>query len=285
MPLKQRLRLAFTDFWEGFDCNPTGKSQFDNVLYRILAERFDIEISDNPEFLIYSVFGSNHKRYTCAKVFYTGENVRPNFRECQYAITFDYLNDDRHLRFPLSAVTLYEWGILDGFDKDIDCEQVKREKTKFCNFLFSNPNARERNTLFHKLSKYKPVDSGGRAHNNLGYYVDDKMQFLSQYKFTIAFENSEYPGYTTEKLVHPKLVNSIPIYWGNPDVHKDWNTRAFINAYEFSNVKRLIEYITEVDQNDDLYFALLKQPHFTIPKSYHLDRRALITFFERIVHS
>ena len=66
MPMKQRLRLAFTDFWEGFDCNPTGKSHFDNVLYRILAERFDIEISDNPEFLIYSVFGSNHKRFTCA---------------------------------------------------------------------------------------------------------------------------------------------------------------------------------------------------------------------------
>ncbi len=285
MPMKQRLRLAFTDFWEGFDCNPTGKSCFDNVLYKILSERFDIDISDDPDFLIYSVFGSQHKHYTCPKVFYTAENVRPDFNECQYAITFDYLDDARHLRFPLSAVTLYEWGILDDFAISIDCERIRAEKTRFCNFLFSNANARERNTLFQKLSKYKRVDSGGRALNNLGYYVEDKMNFLSQYKFTIAFENSEYSGYTTEKLVHPKLVNSIPIYWGNPDVHKDWNTHAFINAYEFPNMKQLIEFIQEVDRNDNLYFNLLRQPHFTTPKSRHLDRQTLITFFERITHS
>jgi hypothetical protein len=53
----------------------------------------------------------------------------------------------------------------------------------------------------------------------------------------------------------------------------------------FSNVKRLIEYIMEVDRNDDLYFALLKAPHFTTPKSHHLDRQALVRFFERITHS
>lgn len=281
--MRRTLKLAFTDFWDGFECNPTGKSQFDNLFYRVLSERFDIEIADNPDFLIYSVFGSNHRQYTCTKIFYAGENVRPNFAECHYAITFDYLNDDRNLRFPLSALTLYEWGIRNGFDRAVDCEKVKREKTKFCNFLFSNPKARMRNKLFQKLSRYKRIDSGGKALNNLGYCVGDKVQFLNEYKFTIAFENSEYPGYTTEKLVHPKLVNSVPIYWGNPDVHKDWNTGAFINAYNFGSMRQLVEYVKEVDNNDDLYFNMLKEPHFNTPKSKDLESDSLIEFFETIV--
>lgn len=281
--MRRKLKLAFTDFWEGFECNPTGKSQFDNQLYKILAERFDIEITENPEVLIYSVFGNNHKKYTCKKIFFAGENVRPNFTECQYAITFDYLNDERNLRFPLSAVTLYEWGIRDGFDKAIDCEKIKREKTKFCNFVFSNPNAPLRNKLFEKLSRYKKIDSGGKVFNNLGHCINDKLQFLNEYKFTIAFENSEYPGYTTEKLVHPKLVNSIPIYWGNPEVHKDWNTKAFISAYDFWTLGRLVEYIKKVDNNDELYFNMLKEPHFNTPKSNDLESTTLIRFFESVV--
>jgi glyoxylate carboligase len=53
--------------------------------------------------------------------------------------------------------------------------------------------------------------------NNIGYIVDNKRQFQSEYKFSIAFENNahrpQYPGYTTEKIMEPMTVNSIPIYW------------------------------------------------------------------------
>ena len=38
---------------------------------------------------------------------------------------------------------------------------------------------------------------------------------------TIAFENSSFPGYTTEKIFEPMLEGSIPIYWGNPRVDED----------------------------------------------------------------
>lgn len=54
--MRRTLKLAVTDFGEGFEYNPTGKAQVDNLFYRILAERFDIEIAENPEILIYSVF-------------------------------------------------------------------------------------------------------------------------------------------------------------------------------------------------------------------------------------
>jgi hypothetical protein len=280
--MRSKIKIAFSDFWGGFEYNPENKIDFDNIFYKMLSKEFQIEISEQPDFLIFSVFGNNHLKYNCKKIFYTGENIRPDFNKCDYSISFDYLDDSRNLRFPLSAITLYESGIFDNFEKELDFEKIKNEKTKFCNFIFSNPNAQLRNLLFSELSKYKKVDSGGRAFNNIGYLVDNKLKFQNDYKFTIAFENSEYPGYTTEKIVHPKLVNSIPIYWGNPLVEKDWSTKAFINAYNFRNLNELIEFIVEVDNNYELYYQILMEPHFNTPKSADLDHVNLLEFFSKI---
>ena len=88
------------------------------------------------------------------------------------------------------------------------------------------------------------------------------MEFLKKYKFTIAFENESFPGYTTEKIFEPMLVNSIPIYWGNPEIHRDFNTESFISYHDFNNEKELIDYIIEVDNNDELYLQILEQPYF-----------------------
>lgn len=278
----KKIKVNFSDFWGGFENNPTGKENYDNIFYKILSERFDVEISNNPDFLIFSVFGNNHRNYSCKKILYTGENQRPNYTLCDYSVSFDYMDDSRNLRYPLSGITLYENGIVDEFPRNIDPEKTKREKTKFCNFIFSNPNANLRNHLFQELSKYKKVDSGGRVMNNIGHLVGDKVQFLNDYKFTIAFENSEFPGYTTEKLVHPKLVDSIPIYWGNPKVGLDWNTKAIVNAYEFKSIKDIIDRIIEIDNNDDLYFKVLNEPHFNSPKSKDLDHKSFLDFIEKI---
>ena len=126
------------------------------------------------------------------------------------------------------------------------------------------------------------MDAGGRVLNNIGYIVDDKLKFQSKYKFSIAFENSEYPGYTTEKLVHPKLVDSIPIYWGNPVVDKDWNTKSFINAYNFTNILDLVDFIKEVDNNDDLWYKMLMEPHLN-ENSKDINWKSFIDFFEKII--
>ena len=289
--MKQKIKIAFSDMWGGFnyhpDINVNSPEMYygDNTLYEILSQKYDIVTSGDPDFLIYSVFGNSHTRYNCTKIFYTGENKRPDFNQCDYSLTFDYLDDRRNYRFPLSAITLYESGIKDKFPKQIDFDRIKSEKTEFCNFVFSNPNASLRNQLFYELSNYKKVDSGGRALNNIGYAVTDKLEFINKYKFTICFENSEYPGYTTEKLVHPKLKNSIPIYWGNPDVSKDWNTKSFINAYDFPTIGELIEYIKRVDNDDELYHSILKESHFKndiLPPDFQFDNlfRFLDTVFK-----
>ena len=252
--MKKKIKIDFSDFWGGFN-------KTDNYFYNLLKEEFDVEISDKPDYLFFSVFGKLHQSYRCTKIFYTGENVEPPLGYCQWSFSFDYSNDPRNYRLP-------HYLLYDGYyelvrPKIIDESFAKR---KFCNFVASNGNCSERNTFVQQLSKYKKVDSGGRWMNNIGYAVDDKLKFQSEYKFSIAFENNAYrPGYEwyiTEKIMQPMTVNSIPIYSGGSGVMNDFNKKSFISLHDFENMGNMIEYIIELDNNDDKYLEVLKQPWF-----------------------
>jgi hypothetical protein len=250
----KKIKIDFSDFWGGFD-------KTNNYFYNLLKERFEVEISNNPDFLFFSVFGNAHQSYNCKKIFYTGENVAPPLGYCQYSFSFDYLDDLRNYRLP-------HYLLYDGYyelvrPKIIDESMSKR---KFCNFVASNGNCQERNDFVNLLSKYKKVDCGGHWMNNIGYPVSDKRKFQSEYKFSIAFENNAYrpqhPGYTTEKIMEPMTVNSIPIYWGNPLISQEFNTDSFINFYDFHSESDMVDYIIELDKNPDRYLKMLNQPWF-----------------------
>ena len=256
--MKQHIKLNFTDFWPGFN-------KFDNYFYNLLQKFYDIEISDEPDFLICSCFGKEYKRFNCITIFYAGEvfyrdkKVKLDFNLYDYIFSFDYIASPDNYRLPL-----YAWFFSYELERkeDVDFDRLLSEKTGFCNFVYSNGKAKKRVEFFHKLSKYKKVDSGGRYLNNIGASVMDKLEFIKKYKFTIAFENCSYPGYTTEKLVEPFFAYSLPIYWGNPLVHRDFNTQCFLNAHEFKSEEALIERIIEIDNNDELYLNYLRKPCF-----------------------
>ncbi len=246
------IRLGFADFWAPFDPH-------DNYFTNLLNKHFQIEVCDRPDFLIYSCFGRSFRRHKGIRIYYTGENKRPNWRECDYAFTFDYDSRTEHYRLPLYAL----YGDVHLLTKrETNAKQVLASKTKFCNFLYSNPKCEIRNTFFQLLSRYKHVDSGGKVLNNMGTPVLNKLEFIRDYKFTIAFENASYPGYTTEKIAEPMFVSSLPIYWGNPLVHLDFNPKSFINFHDLGSLEALVDRVIEVDQNDELYLEYLQQPWF-----------------------
>ncbi len=104
----------------------------------ILEENYELEYSDNPDFLIYSVFGNEHKKFNnCVKIFYTGEPVTPNFEECDYGIGFDYIEfEDRYLRLPLCEMKMTK----DILNRSI-FKRNQLKNRKFCNFIYSNGTA------------------------------------------------------------------------------------------------------------------------------------------------
>jgi hypothetical protein len=139
------------------------------------------------------------------------------------------------------------------------------------------------------LSKYKKVDSGGRHMNNLGYLVEDKRKFQSEYKFSIAFENNayrpEYEWYITEKPMEAMIVNSIPLYSGGSKISEDFNTKSLVNMHDFKDEDDMIEYIIELDKNDNLYLEKLNEFWFfenKIPKNNKIEN--IKSFLEKIVN-
>ena len=250
------IRLKFVDFWADF--NPR-----DNFFTRLLESRYRLDHCDSPDFVIYSCMGGRrkeHLQHNCVRIFYSGENVAPDWNTCDWAFTFEYTPHPRHFRLPL-------WGLYGDpaalvLPQPADFDAVLSQQTRFCAFVVSNPLWRTRNDFFRKLSRYKPVDSGGKVLNTIGHRVTDKRAFLSAAKFTIAFENESHAGYTTEKILDPMLVHSIPIYWGDPLVGRDFDTRSFLSAHDSSSLDELVERVVAVDRDPALHRLLLERPWY-----------------------
>lgn len=282
----KKIKIWFTDFYDGFD-------PFDNPLLRSLQQSYEINIDQNePDYLIYSCYGNDFLNYKCIRIYYTGENLKPDFNLCDYAIGFDRLEfGDRYLRYPNYAFFDNQFEQLvnpRSFEKS-----VLSEKKYFCNFIYSNPEAHPaRDKFFKQLRVYKEVISPGSHLNNSRLFVGErfandwmysKLEFQSQCKFSITFENTSTPGYTTEKILHGFISKTIPIYWGDPEVTKDFNLKSFINCHDFNNFEAVINRIKEIDNDDDLYVSILNEPPFRdnqIPKN--LEKNVLIHFFQNI---
>ena len=56
-------------------------------------------------------------------------------------------------------------------------------------------------------------------------------------------------------------AGSIPIYWGSNRVAEEFNEKAFINANKLKG-QELLDRIVEIDQNDELYRAIINEPVF-----------------------
>jgi hypothetical protein len=261
----KKIKVRFS-LYNGVDERHEGTCA--HLLYGILKKYYDVEISDNPDYLFYHESTDDYLKYDCVKIFYTGENISPNFNFCDYAVGFDRMEfGDRYYRFPiyLTAVFYREQELQKA--KEIDFSKqlsfTKDElsrKTGFCSFVYSNYRGEEaRKHIFETLSTYKKVDAGGAYLNNVGGPVEDKLTFESQHKFSIAFENSSRSGYTTEKIVGAIMAQTIPIYWGDPEVSKDFNEKRFINCHAYENFDQVLERVKEIDQNDDLYLNMINE--------------------------
>jgi len=301
---------------------PREASKEDNFFQNFSKKYFDTEISNTPDFVFFSTFtGEKTKNIpqlegNFEKIFWTGENIRIDMKKCDYAFGYEYeeeINSSNYMRLPLYAY----YGAGKELIQKKNPEEIMKQKTRFCNYTYSK-DAKERVDFFNELSKYKKIDAPGKSMNNsppimsqkyslilkplraiesLGkkYYLSsllsrhcgnwrqDIISFQKNYKFTVAFENSSYPGYTTEKIYHPMVAGSIPIYWGNPEIGRDFNTKSFVNWHEYNDSKKVADKVIELDQDNKKYFKMLEEPWFNENKpNKWCNKTRLVKQFEKI---
>lgn len=290
----KKIRVKFSGMGGNFNVE-------NNFIINILKKHFEVQLSDDPEYLFYSVNSYDYLDYNCIRIFYTAENLVPDFNICDYAIGFHYLDfGDRYIRYPLYLIDGFVAYANDDYANDLNralhkhenFEQTSTVKTEFCSFVYSNSEAEKcRELLFDELFKYKPVNSGGRFKNNIGSPVVNKLDFQLKHKFVIAFENTSTEGYTTEKIVHAFSAKAIPIYWGNPEIAKEFNPNAFINCHNFGLtekgetdiIKDIISEIIRLDTDEEAYSKMLATPAFSYENDIQKQNKAFEQFLINIV--
>ena len=288
------LRVLFTDMWDGFQVEynmfllilQEGSKQFNPKPIIQGFSKQSLPEGETPNLLLFGPFGDDWKeaKYSnIPKIHYTGENTHP-IMDPSVFLNLGYPHadfvDERYMRLPLWMLEI------DWFGADVEriqnpkplpldrCTKVYpdeiSDKKRFCAFVVTNPCNPLRNNAFQWLSQYKQVDSAGRLFNNIGDEIFaglgggggelKKHEFLKKYKFCLAYENASSQGYTTEKLLHAKVAGCIPIYWGDPKVERDFDTKGFIDARKFTSPEELIEAVRKVDENPMEYLRMFAIP-------------------------
>ena len=301
-------KLLFTDMWDSFNSS----YNFFTLMLKEANPSVDIQYyninnigSLTPDALIFGPFGNDwHKYPNVPKIHFTGESG-PTIQGPNVQLNLGFAHADmvgeEYLRFPLWLLEI-DWFHCNT-DKIVNpkpiplelCTQVDfsltNKKNKFCAFVVSNPNNPVRNLAYQWLDTYKPVDSAGAVFNNLGPVLLagpgggggelEKVKFLRDYKYCIAYENSSSQGYTTEKLLHAKAAGCIPIYWGDPKVERDFNTQGFIDARKVRTKEELVQLVDAVEKDPKKYMDMFSVPALD---AYRVDwaRRTIAECARRI---
>lgn len=254
---------AYKDFWQTW-YGP----EFSDVFERVLA---GVEVK--KPVVVYSVFGDTPRMADTINVCFSGED-RDRTRDAGF---------DLHL---IMQPTDVERGVVcfpffSYYPSTHNCWNALKvprpfppiPKQGFCLFTVSNIHRMNhvRNVFMQRLSmKYKRVDSCGPALNNTGIlapgapgaFDPDYLRFIGRYKFMMCFENTARDYYCTEKLFNAYMGGAVPIYWGASKAKEWFNTKAFLMLEGESEeaMDALIARIAELDQDDEKYNAMYREP-------------------------
>lgn len=263
-------KIGFVDTFDGV------QQFFMDIINRI--DPAAVIDNEKPDILIFSdsLFGHRNRLITSARhrIFYTGENVAadPNVYKFDTAFTFDHIEDDNHIRLPLWMLNIHY--LTTRYQLSMDnliyrkSNHIDIFNRKFCGYVQRNPGCEYRNRAFDRISsEVSRIDAGGPHKNNIGYVIprDDKgilrkFEWLQNYKFSLAYENSSTAGYITEKVLEAYIGNTVPIYWGSPTVEMDFNQAAFINRHSFISEEHFLDEIRITNENSERYKDYYYQP-------------------------
>ncbi|XP_069079868.1 3-galactosyl-N-acetylglucosaminide 4-alpha-L-fucosyltransferase FUT3-like [Pleurodeles waltl] len=128
-------------------------------------------------------------------------------------------------------------------------------KSKLVSWVISNWNPGSRRVQYYEeLQKHIQVDIFGRISQQLD--TDQKHFTISQYKFYLSFENSEYQDYITEKLWDNALLSgTVPVVLGPTRENYELflPAEAFIHVDDFSSAQELADYLNLLDSDNEKY--------------------------------
>lgn len=85
-----------------------------------------------------------------------------------------------------------------------------------------------------------------KENNIKGIFKSDIYDLYNNYKYVICYENSIKKDYMTEKIFNCFNARSVPIYFGDPDIHKKVPRNCYIDRRNFKTTKDLLYYLKNI---------------------------------------
>ena len=263
------VKIKFAGKWEGIT------PEQNTICYWLKKNGYDIQVTDDADYVICDVLGKYHYeycQYPQVRIFECGENVTPDFNLVDYAISrYPISFGDRNFYYPGCTMSGAYWHRLAKKDRNYSADILK-EKPYFANLIAGHDSEHNhRSIFFAKLSAYKRVESAGTLLYNMpdgmkvNWLDDSKTNFQRKSKFTICFESTAHEGFITEKITDAFYADTIPIYYGSSNITEIFNKDAFINVSDFESFDAVVEKVKELDQDDEKYLDMLRQPILVDP--------------------
>lgn len=261
------VKIKFVGKWAGITPDQN------LICYWLKKNGYDVQISEEPDYIICDALGEEYyacSRYPQVRILESGENFAPDFNLVDYAICrYPISFADRSFYYPGCTNPGHYWHALAKKDRNYS-EDFLKEKIYFANLITSHDSEHNaRSVFFEKLNAYKRVESPGTFLNNMpggetvNWLDDSKANFQRRSKFTICFESTSHYGFITEKITDAFFSDTIPVYFGSPNITEFFNKDAFINVTDYPSFDAVIEKIKELDQDDEKYLQMLRQPILT----------------------
>ena len=90
-------------------------------------------------------------------------------------------------------------------------------------------------------------------------HMHHNRELFSQYRYALVMENSDSPGYISEKILAAFLSGTVPIYFGSRFVFEIFNPKAFI-FFDLDVPHQALSQIRFCEQNPDEYRKMLNEP-------------------------
>lgn len=127
------------------------------------------------------------------------------------------------------------------------------------NKVSSHPNelySKRKNVVEYFETRNEQFDLYGfgwekENYKNYRGIVDNKLDTLSKYKYSICFENQQkVKGYITEKIFDCFFANCIPIYWGAENISDYIPENTFIDWRKFSSIEDMLLYVRNIKEEE-----------------------------------
>jgi len=245
------------------------------ICYWLRKNGYEVRITEDADYIICDVFGKTpyeYCQYPQVRIFECGENVTPDFNLVDYSISrYPVRFGDRNFYLPGCAMSGAYWQKLARKDRNYPVDFLQ-EKVYFANLISGHDSEYNmRSIFFEKLNAYKRVESPGTFLNNMpdgmtvNWLDDSKTNFQRRSKFTICFESTVHEGFITEKITDAFFADTIPVYFGSSNITEFFNKDAFINVSDYESLDAVVEKIKELDQDDEKYLQMLRQPVLADP--------------------